>query len=114
MSKRKSLPLILVVESDENDVLTITHALANEEAAFSVVNAKDNLNNVIEQGRPQIIILSLDEIKLTDQSNIIAFAKQCNPNVIVIVTSQSSDPVKIVESVKFGAFDYLTKPLGER
>ncbi|MBR6436643.1 MAG: sigma-54-dependent Fis family transcriptional regulator, partial [Thermoguttaceae bacterium] len=30
---------------------------------------------------------------------------------IVIVTSQSSDPVKIVESVKLGAFDYLTKPL---
>ena len=111
MSRRKSLPLILIVESDENEVLTITHALANEEAAFSAVSSKDNLKDVIEQGRPQIIILSLDEIRLTEQGNIIAFAKQCNPNVIVIVTSHSSDPVKIVESVKSGAFDYLTKPL---
>ena len=111
MSRRKSLPLILIVESDENEVLTITHALANEEVAFASVNAQENLENVIEQGRPQIIILSLEEIKPTEQGDIIAFAKQCNPNVIVIVTSQSSDPVRIVESVKLGAFDYLTKPL---
>ena len=111
MSRCKSLPLILIVESDENEVLTITHALANEEAAFSVVTAKDNLKNAIEQGRPQIIIASLDEIKSTEQGDTIAFAKQCNPNVIVIVTSHNSDPVKIVESVKSGAFDYLIKPL---
>ncbi|MBR5161063.1 MAG: hypothetical protein IKW80_05500, partial [Thermoguttaceae bacterium] len=69
MSRRKSLPLILIVESDENEILTITHALANEDAAFSAVSAKDNLKDVIEQGRPQIIILSLDEIKPTEQGD---------------------------------------------
>lgn len=111
MSKRKSLPLILIVESEENEVMTITHALASEEAAFAAVDAKQNIKDVIKQTPPQIVILSSDGMDSAQQSDIISFAKQNNPNVIVIVTSQSADPVKIVESMRLGAFDYLVKPL---
>ncbi len=111
MSRRKSLPLILIIESEENEVLTITHALANEEAAFAAVDAQDNIQNVIEQAPPQVVILSVDGISSDQQSEIISFAKQIIPNVIVIVTSQSADPVKIVECMRLGAFDYLVKPL---
>ncbi len=111
MSKRKSLPLILIIESEENDVLTITHALANVGAAFAAVDKQENIKNSIEQAPPQIVILSVDKIDSAQQSDIISFAKQINPNVVVIVTSQSADPVKIVESMRFGAFDYLVKPL---
>ena len=111
MSKRKSLPLILIVESEENEVLTITHALASEEAAFAAVDAQQNIKDVIKQTPPQIVILSSDGMDSAQQSDIISFAKQNNPNVIVIVTSQSADPVKIVESMRLGAFDYLVKPL---
>ena len=111
MSRRKSLPLILIIESEENEVLTISHALANEEAAFAAVDGQENIKNAIEQAPPQVVIFSVDGISSEQQSDIISFAKQINPNVIVIVTSQSADPVKIVESMRFGAFDYLVKPL---
>ena len=111
MSRRKSLPLILIVEPEENEVLTITHALAGEEAAFAAFDAQENIKDAIEQAPPQIIILSVDGIDSVRQSDIISFAKQINPDAIVIVTSQSADPVKIVESMRFGAFDYLVKPL---
>lgn len=111
MSRRKSLPLILIIEPEENDVLTITHALANEEAAYAAVDAQENIKSVLEQAPPQIVIFSVDGISSDQQSDIISFAKQINPDVIVIVTSQSADPVKIVESMRFGAFDYLVKPL---
>ncbi|MBR5709361.1 MAG: sigma-54-dependent Fis family transcriptional regulator [Thermoguttaceae bacterium] len=111
MSKRKSLPLILIIESEENEVLTISHALANEEAAFAAVDAQENIKNAIEQAPPQVVIFSVDGLSSDQQSDIISFAKQINPNVIVIVTSRSADPVKIVESMRLGAFDYLVKPL---
>ena len=110
MSRRKSIPLILIIESEENEVLTITHALANEEAAFAAVDAQKNIKDAIEQAPPQIVIFSVDGINSDRQSEIISFAKQINPDVIVIVTSQSADPVKIVESMRSGAFDYLVKP----
>lgn len=110
MSKRKSLPLILIFESEENEVLTITHALANEEAAFAAVDPKEDIKRALEQ-TPQIVILSVDGITSEQQSEIISLARQSAPGVIVIVTSHSSDPVRIVESMRFGAFDYLVKPL---
>ena len=110
MSRRKSLPLILIVESEENEALTISHALANEGAAFATVDAKENIIDVIRQTPPQIVILSIDGISSDQQRDIISSAKQINPDVIVIVTSQSADPVKIVESMRLGAFDYLVKP----
>ena len=93
MSRRKSLPLILIVESEENEALTISHALANEGAAFATVDAKENIIDVIRQTPPQIVILSIDGISSDQQRDIISSAKQINPDVIVIVTSQSADPV---------------------
>ena len=93
MSRRKSLPLILIVESEENEALTISHALANEGAAFATVDAKENIIDVIRQTPPQIVILSIDGIRSDQQRDIISSAKQINPDVIVIVTSQSADPV---------------------
>ena len=111
MSKRKSLPLILIVESEESEILTITHALASVEAAFATVDAQHNIKDVVKQSPPQIVILSADGIDSDQQRDIISYSKQSNPNAIVIVTSQSADPVKIVESMRSGAFDYLVKPL---
>lgn len=111
MSRRKSLPLILIIESEENEILTITHALANEEVAFTSIEKQRDVKSVIEQTPPQIVILSADGIDSAKQKDIISFAKENNSGVIVIVTSHSADPVKIVESIKLGAFDYLIKPL---
>lgn len=111
MSKRKSIPLVLIVESEENEIQTITHALANEEAAFAPVGAQEKIKDAIEQASPQVIVLSVDELDSAQQSDLISFAKQCNPKAAIIVTSRNADPVKIVESMRLGAFDYLIKPL---
>ncbi|MBR5162064.1 MAG: sigma-54-dependent Fis family transcriptional regulator, partial [Thermoguttaceae bacterium] len=84
---------------------------SSEEVAFTTVDAQKNIKDVIEQAPPQIIVLSADGMDSTQQSDVISLAKRVNPNVIVIVTSRDSDPVKIVESMRAGAFDYLIKPL---
>jgi DNA-binding NtrC family response regulator len=99
---------ILCIGKEEADVRNLAEVLANRyqiSAASDVTNAAQRL----EQEKFNVIIYCLPDDGL-DPSDILQFLCQLSPCLPVIVIGYANDAQLIVKAVKFGAFDFVTKP----
>jgi DNA-binding response OmpR family regulator len=103
------VPVILVVEDHVDTLELISEMLRRlSYVVRAAVTAADALDSARQQ-RPDAILL---DIKLPDASGTIALdeLRKLRPTVPVIMLTANTDAVLARNTLKHGAFDYITKP----
>lgn len=106
----RSKPKILVID-DEKDVGNIfKKALALE--GYTVLTALDGVNGlrIIKEKKPDIILLDLKLPKM-DGIEVLRRIKKIDENIVVVIITGYGTMDTARRAMKFGAFDYITKPI---
>ena len=110
MTDSGSLPLVAVVDDDDQQRQLLRHAL--EEAGYGVVEAGDGCG-AIELTRAQPLDAMLLDVRMPGLSGLEALStiKQEHPQLVVILLTAFIDVRDAVAAIKTGAHDYLEKPV---
>jgi len=100
---------ILVVDDETNIRVTLEHAISQE--GHRVDTACNGLEALKKLSRISYDLLLLDlQMEPVDGLEVLNFARDQDPNLIVIILTAYSSVESAVEALRFGAFDYLLKP----
>lgn len=100
---------ILIVDDEEAVCWALQRALAREGYSVAVAASAEQAFPLIEQKRPDAIIL---DVRLPGMDGLSALARlhRSEPDVPVIVITAFGNLPTAVQAVAGGAFDYLAKP----
>ncbi len=100
---------ILVVDDEEAVCWSLQRALGREGHAVSVAASAEKAFSLINQQRPDVLIL---DVRLPGMDGLTALARfrHLLPDLPVIVVTAFGDLPTAVRAVEGGAFDYLAKP----
>jgi DNA-binding NtrC family response regulator len=103
-------PLVLIVE-DEPDVAALLRRVIEAAGDYRVRVCLDGgaLDRILAEGPPDLVFTDLMMSGL-DGFQVIARAREIDPDVPVVVVSAYSTIENAVKAVKAGAFDFLPKP----
>ena len=103
---------ILVIDDDSDLRLTLCEYL--ESRNFTVSSARDGSEaiNLLESRRSNFDIIFTDLVMPPgpDGMEVLKAAKETHPSCYVVVMTGYSSIETAIESIRRGAFDYLTKP----
>ncbi len=100
---------IVIVDDNKNMQIILQNLLADEGyEVMSATNGKDGLKAVIEQS-PDLVLL---DIRLPEMNgiDILQQITKFNKEILVIMITAYGDVETAVETMKLGAYDYITKP----
>ena len=109
MAVMKNLPLILLAESDPASLTILAKTLSNQEMSFSATYDGEETMRMIRESRPRVVICDLGLPKLSI-FHLLAECSRDFPETKIIVVSEDSSPDTIVDCMRMGAVDYLSKP----
>jgi two-component system response regulator (stage 0 sporulation protein F) len=106
----KSKPQILVIYDEEDIGYFLKKSLALE--GYTVFTALDGASGlkIVEEKRPDIILLDLKMPKM-DGIEVLRHIKKIDKNIVVIIITAYGTMDTARMAMKFGAFDYITKPI---
>ena len=107
MKKRN---LILLVDDEEIFLRSIGEVLNGVGYDVLTANNGDKAISLVKDKNPDIMLLDMC-LPGDDGIEILKKAKQCNPEIIVIMVSGYGTIDLAVKSVKLGAYDFLKKPI---
>lgn len=103
---------ILVVDDEENHRLMLKIHL--EEAGYDVVEAENGVEalNIIETGKESFFAMLLDiKMSVMDGLTVLSKLKEKKVKLPVIMVTAFNNVRTAVETMKLGAFDFITKPV---
>lgn len=103
---------ILVVDDEENHRLMLKIHL--EEAGYDVVEAENGVEalNIIETGKESFFAMLLDiKMSVMDGLTVLSKLKEKGAKLPVIMVTAFNNVRTAVETMKLGAFDFITKPV---
>lgn len=101
----------LVVIDDDPAVLQVFRRLFGDDGwKVSTATTGDAGLQTVVKSEPDVVVI---DVKLPDESGLETFARvhRCDPHLPIIVISAGDDSDTVIEAMKLGAFDYVTKPL---
>ncbi len=103
---------ILIIEDE--DVLRDSFTYYLEDRDFSVLTANNGKKGIalLQNQRPDLIITDLRMPEL-DGLGVLRFIRDHTPDIPVIVVSGTGSISDVVNAMKFGAWDYILKPVDE-
>lgn len=101
---------ILIAEDEKVTRLSYCRILQKE--GFHVIEAQNGLEavDIFDRERPQAVLLDL-KMPVMDGVEAIGRLKGIDPSVPVIIVTAHGDISTAVETMKLGAYDFLTKPV---
>ena len=108
MDNLKNLPLVLVVD-DEPAVLETFVTILEEK--FRILTANDGKEALEKISEEEVNLVFLD-IKMPDMDglDVLRRIKEYDEKIPVIMATATDTARKVVEAMKLGAFNYITKP----
>lgn len=105
------MPKILVIEDEATIRRVLTKILTEENDAYDVEEAEDGLAG-IEKIKKEDYDLVLCDIKMPkmDGVEVLEAAKKVKPEVPIVMISGHGDLDTAVNTMRLGAFDYISKP----
>ncbi|MCE5251890.1 NAD(P)H-dependent oxidoreductase subunit E [bacterium] len=102
-------PDVIVIDDDESMCEGCRQTL--EEEGLRAAVARDGLQGLklVEQSHPKVVLVDLKMPGLTGQE-VIARISEIDPSIVSIVITGYGSIDTAVETMKIGAFDFLTKP----
>lgn len=100
---------ILIVDDNKYIRFALTSLL--EDAGFKPIAVGDGYKAIkeVKTKKPALVILDM-KLPGMDGIQILEELKKIDPNIIVIMLTAFGDVKTAVQSIKVGAYDYLTKP----
>ncbi len=105
------MPNILIIEDEAAIRRVLIKILSEENDSYQVFEAEDGLNG-IEQIRKSEFDLVLCDIKMPkmDGVEVLEAIKKLKPEIPVVMISGHGDLDTAVNTMRLGAFDYISKP----
>ncbi len=102
---------ILIIEDEESIRRVLKKVLIDENSSYNIIEASDGING-IESIKKNKVDLVLCDIKMPkkDGIEVLKFLIQDFTEIPVIMISGHGDLETAVESMRMGAFDYISKP----
>lgn len=106
----KDKPKILVIDDDKDVGYIFKKALAME--GYSVLTALDGVSGlrIVKEKKPDIVLLDLKMSKMNG-IEVLRRIKKIDENIVVIIITGYGTMDTARTAMKFGAFDYITKPI---
>ena len=106
----KNIPQILIIDDEKDIGLYFKKVLAPE--GYTVYTALDGIEGlqIVKEKNPDIVLLDLKMPKM-DGIEVLQKIKKIDKNLIVIVITAYGTMETARMAMKFGAFDYITKPV---
>src|ERR1043165_424356 len=100
---------VLIADDDQHVVDTLKDAVSGLADNILSANSAAQTWRSVVQDRPELVLLDL---KFPDSSdvNLLQRIREEVPDAEVIIISATRDATTIVESIKSGAFDFISKP----
>ena len=108
MTKPATSPSILIVDDEPSVVKTISVLLKKYGRVLTALTGREALN-ILRSAEIDLVLL---DVKLPDISgmDVLKEIKLLDESMMVIMLTAVSDTKTAVQSMKFGAYDYITKP----
>ena len=102
---------ILIVEDEESIRRVLKKILSEEDKSHEIAEAENGIEalNFIKKNQLDLIISDIKMPKV-DGIEVLAYVKENNPDVPVIMISGHGDLDLAVDCMKKGAYDYISKP----
>jgi two-component system, NtrC family, nitrogen regulation response regulator GlnG len=103
----------LVVDSDQSWLHLVKGVFAHDDIEVLLESQVGRATQRVLTDKPNIVMLAIDEVneRLHD---FIRETKEVDPRLAIIIVTTKSTVNDAIEAMKYGAFDYVTKPLTER
>jgi two-component system nitrogen regulation response regulator NtrX len=101
---------ILVVDDEESICKSLKAILSDEGYQVLVAGSGEEAVKIVEEEMPQLVLLDV-WLPGMDGLDTLKAIKKINPQILVIVMSGHGTIETAVKATKFGAFDFIEKPL---
>ncbi len=100
---------ILVIDDEKDLIHLFEKALTHE--GYTVLTALDGISGlkIVKEKKPDIVLLDLKMPKM-DGIEVLRHIKKIDKNIVVIIITGYGTMDSARMAMKFGAFDYVTKP----
>lgn len=109
----RKLKTIMVVDDDRDTCWLLSQVLGSH--GYGVKTVFDGRSAIAElvNASPDLVLLDLN-IPEIDGMGVLEEIRKSNKDVIVIILSGYGDTKRVVNAMKLGAFDYITKPFNNK
>jgi two-component system, NtrC family, sensor kinase len=107
-------PVITVLHAEDDPLMRHSTATYLANLGFRVLEAENGLEawNIFQHESPDIVITDL-RMPVMDGIELLIKIKDASPDIPVIILSGVGTMVDVIEALRIGAWDYLTKPITE-
>ncbi|PIQ95190.1 MAG: DNA-binding response regulator [Nitrospirae bacterium CG11_big_fil_rev_8_21_14_0_20_41_14] len=109
MDPVKPLDKILIVDDDEDTLQLLSDIIRSE--GYEVITAGDGRKALkeVRAHSPDVVLLDI-KLPEMDGMKVLEKIKKIDKNLIVIMLTAYGETKRVVQAMKLGAFDYITKP----
>ncbi|MCS7228243.1 MAG: response regulator, partial [Endomicrobia bacterium] len=106
------MPCILIIDDDVTLTKFLTTFLEENDWSVYTAHSGEEALSIITEVSPDVVLL---DIKLPDTEGMVLLEKikKIDENIPVVIVSGVNEVKLAVESIKKGAFDYVTKPFNK-
>ncbi len=109
----KKLKTILVVDDDRDTCWLLSQVLGSYGYCIKTVSDGRSALAELSNASPELVLLDLNLPEI-DGMGVLEEIRKRNKDVIVIILSGYGDTKRVVNAMKLGAFDYITKPFNNK
>ncbi|HLE17672.1 MAG TPA: sigma-54 dependent transcriptional regulator [Syntrophales bacterium] len=109
----RKLKTIMVIDDDRDTCWLLSQVLGSQ--GFCIKTVFDGRSAIAElvNVSPELVLLDLNLPEI-DGMGVLEEIRKSNKDVIVIILSGYGDTKRVVNAMKLGAFDYITKPFNNK
>jgi DNA-binding NtrC family response regulator len=104
-------PKILFLDHDADILETYGSIFANEDIELLLETDGNSALIRIRTEHPKVAVIDINLRSTISGLDVLREAKKRHPKLAVIITTGNSSTQSAIEAMKYGAYDYLTKPL---
>ncbi len=103
-------PAVLIVDDEKVICEGLSRVLSEDYETFYALNGKEALDIVRRQGKIDVMLC---DIKMPEMegTEVIRTIRSSNKNMVVIVMTAVTNPKKVCEAMRYGANNFMLKPL---
>jgi DNA-binding NtrC family response regulator len=103
-------PLVLIVDDVPENIQVLASTLSHEECRIAPALGGKQAIKLLEQLKPSIVLLDI-MMPEVDGMQVLDYIRENYPNISTVMITAKNDTQTIVESIKNGAEDFISKPL---
>lgn len=108
--KKDNEPVVMIVDDVPQNIQVLASMLSEQGCRIASALGGEQAINMCKEIRPTIILLDI-MMPDVDGVEVLKHVKENYPEISVVMITAKHDSETIVECMKYGAEDYLTKPL---